>query len=426
MNPIQLISSLLKGTQSTIANTLPLTPGQVLMGEVKKIHVDQTALIAFGSFSANAKLEVPLELGQRSWFQVQATGQPITLKILPISSSIKQTSEKDVKEILPFFGLKQSPLNEEIVRFFIKERLPIHHSLLNQASHLLQGVTEGKEEILRSIQAVLVKGLPITKEVILSVKNFMFNPPIHQQLQHLLTDIPESQRGGIEAIIPRVSEVENSVPPVLREYFHSLGLQNEKDIFNLFKFREQGQLEQQSLPSNLKLQIQQLIHAGTLSVEAKGTLEGILQHITGQQLFLQSDSQQALVHQILFQLPLIFNKELQTIYGQLEGKRNSQGRIDSENCRVILYLQLQALGETCVDIHIVNNIISVTIFNEKKLEEWLIPVKGRLAEVLSEKGYLLSSLGWKDPTQNKKQGPLFKQSQYSFPSPPYQGVDVRI
>jgi hypothetical protein len=435
----QLISSLIKGIQPTSAHVLSLTPGQVLMGEVTKILPDQSAMVRFGSTQIHAKLEVPLEVGRKSWFQVQPTSHPITLKILPAYDQRRQASEKNLGPLLQLLGLKNGKKQEQLTQFFLQEKLPMSKSVLQKSDELLQQM--GKpQQTLPSIQIAINKGWPLSKEVVQAIRTFLFESPLHHKIADVLPMLPQAQGKALQATSVQLTEVpfqleetpshssekEVQRPNVLRSFFQMLGLENERNLVSKLQNQLHQQIQQdQKAHQNIKVQLQQLLHDPAISAQAKEKTEVILAHITGQQLFMSTEGNAGLFHQLLFQFSFQFKQKLETLYGQIEGKKNKQGQIDPENCRLIFYLQLASLGETCVDVHIRSKMISITIFNEQQQKEWLQEIKPKLTDALQHLGYNLGNLSWKEPSNGPAQGQGIQNNPYSLRQQ-YQGVDIRI
>jgi hypothetical protein len=429
----QLVSSLLKGMHHPKAvNVLSLTPGQVITGEVKRILPDQSAIVKFGSMDVHAKLEAPLIVGQRSWFQVQPVSQPITLKVLQGLDQRQPASEKNISSLLQVFGLKEGKREEQLLRFFLQEKLPISKTNLQESLQIMKQLGTS-EKTLQSLQVALIKGWPLTSETTQAVRSFLFEPSLQQKIAELTPLLPsERQVRELQTLNTPFNQEQLEKPNLLRSLFQLLGLENEKQLSIHFRGFEKLDQQLQQLPQqqlvlqqNIKIQLQQLMLDTTLSNQAKEKAESLITHITGQQLFMNVEGSQGQVQHLLFQLPFSFNKQLETLYGQIEGRKNDKGQIDPDNCRLLFYLQLPALGETCVDVHIRAKMISISLYNEGEHKAWLQELKPSLNGALEKLGYSLTSLVWKeanastifDPKNQKR--PLYLQGGFK-------GVDIRI
>lgn len=538
----QLISSLLRAAQpNPSSQSLTFIVGQVLRGEVAQILPDQSAVIKFGSMNVHAKIETALELGQKSWFQVQSQNHPITLKMLPASKDFSSNEGKqDIPSLLSFFGMKKGAVQEQILQFFIQQKLPMEKKMMQQLPALVQELGGRTEDNLRAIQMAIHKNVPVTKETIQSIRTFLFDAPLHQQMQEVMKLLPEKQAQLIKSLLSEVSEpMPMNGREVLSNFLKTLGVQNEKDLVSsLLKniiappkenlspstlgsqtnqtqasqtqtnqtqasqiqasqiqasqtqasqtqasqiqanqntanlasqtiaannetqssannekteigrgpnpqnqtseahrgsLQQQGnsieikgnELNQAKSIENVKFQLQQMLTDPLIATEVKEKAQNLIHHITGQQLFLHHDSEQGPFYQLLFQLPFILQQQEKTLYGTIEGRKNNKGEIDRENCRMIFYLQLQSLGETCVDVQIINSYVSITIFNEKQQREWLGEMKEKLSSALDKLNYTLSSLIWKESIPAKASLQRTNHPYYHA-SKTTGGVDIRL
>lgn len=413
-------------------NVLSLTPGQVITGEVKRILPDQSAIVKFGSMDVHAKLEAPLIVGQRSWFQVQPVSQPITLKVLQGLDQRQPASEKNISSLLQAFGLKEGKREEQLLRFFLQEKLPISKTNLQESLQIMKQL-DTSEKTLQSLQVALIKGWPLTSETTQAVRSFLFEP----SLQHKINDLTpllssERQVRELQILSTPITQEQLVKPNLLRSLFQLLGLENEKQLSTHLRGLEKIDQQLQQIPQqqlvlqqNLKIQLQQLMLDTTLTNQAKEKAEALITHITGQQLFMNVEGSQGQVQHLLFQLPFLFNKQLETLYGQIEGRKNDKGQIDPDNCRLLFYLQLPALGETCVDVNIRAKMISISLFNEGEHKAWLQELKPSLNGALEKLGYSLTSLVWKEANASAIFDPK-NQKRPMYLHGGFKGVDIRI
>lgn len=413
------------------ANVLSLTPGQVLLGEVKHILPDQSAIVRLGSMDVHAKLEASLTVSQKSWFQVQPTSQPITLKVLQGLDQRQPASEKNVSSMLQTFGLKQGKKEEQMLRFFLQEKLPISKSNLQEGLQVMRQLG-GSEKTLQSLQVSLIKGWPLTTETIQAVRAFLFEAPLQHKITELLPLMPTERQGqALQSLITQFNQEELEKPNLLRSLFQLLGLENEKQLSVHLRGLEkvdqslQQQPNQQVIQQNLKIQLQQLMLDSTISLQAKEKVQALITHITGQQLFMNVEGGQGQVHHLLFQLPFAFNEQVETLSGQIEGRKNKKGQIDPENCRLLFYLQLPSLGETCADVHIHSKRVSISLYNEGKQKALLQEIKTSLGKALDKLGYSLTSLMWKEAKPSSMLDPKTQQRPFYLHSG-FKGVDIRI
>ncbi|MGJ9381393.1 hypothetical protein [Salipaludibacillus sp. CF4.18] len=207
----------------------------------------------------------------------------------------------------------------------------------------------------------------------------------------------------------------------LRMLLQQFGLQHEGDLRSMTN--QEAQQKVQSLKSLLMQFLQQ---TSTQTQGAREQAEFLLQRVTGQQLM--SSEQHGPIQHTLFQAPVKITDKYQDLTIQWEGQTKN-GLIDESHCRILFYLNLEALNETVVDVQIQNRIMTLTIFNEtekpKSVAERWFPI---LKEKLSNMDYQLSSIQWKQPLKSETSNQVFSQpgNIYRKDEYGYRGVDVRI
>ncbi|MCM3123329.1 MULTISPECIES: hypothetical protein [unclassified Mesobacillus] len=148
-----------KTTQQT--KITEFRPGQIINGKIIKLFPDQVAEVQIGNQKMVAQLEVPLSANERYWFQVQPGEGKVHLKLIS-SSADEKGQPGNLTRILSEFGLQPTKENLDLVRFFIKEQLPVNGELLKLASEWLKTVesrTAGED----AIKMLLTRGMPVTK-----------------------------------------------------------------------------------------------------------------------------------------------------------------------------------------------------------------------------------------------------------------------
>jgi len=205
----------------------------------------------------------------------------------------------------------------------------------------------------------------------------------------------------------------------LQHVLQLLGYQHERDVSRLL----QGELTRETIVTDrVKAQLLQL-QQQDLPVGLKEQVNQTLQRLTGQQLLAQE--QNGPYQQLILQLPLTLGAWQTDMTVQWEGKKQQNGELNPDYCRILFYLTLEQLEETIVDVQIQNRIVAVTVFNEHESPDALINVLvPTLKKGLAEHNYQLLSVKWrkmKDAQASSQQANhLYK------PHVHYQGVDVRI
>ncbi|MCM3759430.1 hypothetical protein M3212_01375 [Alkalihalobacillus oceani] len=205
----------------------------------------------------------------------------------------------------------------------------------------------------------------------------------------------------------------------LQNLLQLLGYQHERDVSRLL----QGELTRETVMTDrLKAQLLQL-QQQDLPASLKEQVNQTLQRLTGQQLLAQE--QNGPYQQLVLQLPLTLGAWQTDMTVQWEGKKQQNGELNPDYCRILFYLTLEQLEETIVDVQIQNRVVTVTVFNEKESPEALIHLLlPGLKTGLAEHNYQLLSVKWrkmKDAQASPQQA-----NQVYKPHVHYQGVDVRI
>jgi hypothetical protein len=141
--------------------TAEFRPGQIINGKILKLYPEQVAEVQVGNQKMIAKLETPLSAHERYWFQVQPGEGKVHLKVIGAGAEEKNQSGSLAK-ILGEFSIQPTKENLELVRFFIKEQLPVNRELLKQASEWLSMV-DSRGTGLDALKIMLTRGMPVTQ-----------------------------------------------------------------------------------------------------------------------------------------------------------------------------------------------------------------------------------------------------------------------
>src|SRR5699024_12050223 len=90
----------------------------------------------------------------------------------------------------------------------------------------------------------------------------------------------------------------------------------------------------------------------------------LLHFINGMQMQSITEINNAL--QASFMLPGEKLSLKQDVYMQAKGKKDKNGDIDSDICRILFVLELEKMNETMIDMQIQKRIMSGNIYNEQK------------------------------------------------------------
>lgn len=210
----------------------------------------------------------------------------------------------------------------------------------------------------------------------------------------------------------------------LSKILTNLGINQERELLQFL----QGQRLNEVAIGNERLKGLLLqLNDGNLPTHVKKSVQMLIHRLTGHQLLASENS--GPIQQIITQFPLQLGQYETELTVQWEGKKKSDGKIDSDHCRILFYLHLERLKETIVDVQIQKRLVSIQVFNEHSRPNFLIdalyPV---LKEKLADFHYHLSSFNWRKIEESKKG--TNKKENISFHSyeeqNTYQGVDYRV
>jgi hypothetical protein len=156
--------------------------------------------------------------------------------------------------------------------------------------------------------------------------------------------------------------------------------------------QEANRPTQPSPLDNLKNILMQLQSAGDIPPAMKENMQQLLQQITGQQLFMTADRSAHFSHITLF-IPLQDENGEQTAAINIQSRKGKRGEIDASNCHLLFDLSMKSLGNTLVDVQVVNKIVSLRVHNDHPMiSELLTSGREQIALAMQQTGYQLSSL----------------------------------
>ncbi|TWN03942.1 hypothetical protein CHCC14568_1379 [Bacillus licheniformis] len=231
-----------------------------------------------------------------------------------------------------------------------------------------------------------------------------FTPKETELLQHIMKETAPAltNKADVLSVLLKIKDV--------------LGV---RDELSLLRAMENGAvLKEQGLQS-LKLVLNEMRHASDLPAPVKQEADQIFHRLNGQ-LFLQND--QPAQSQLFLSYPLFSKNGVQDLNVFLKGQKKDDGKIDPSQCRLMFYLQLEALEETVIDCLIQQNVMTVTIETKFDLESLIEPLVPALKENLKELGYSLSGVSAKK-RENMKLAPFLESR---FEQITESAVDVKI
>ncbi|UCZ51740.1 hypothetical protein LGQ02_12805 [Bacillus shivajii] len=433
----QMLNQVVQGLDPIHSKSINLRPGQVFQGAITQLYPGQLAQLQLGALTLTAKLEAQLEKGERYWFRVLGGEGLPRIKVL---ESVPNHRPNDGGNQLPLqqLGLDHTKANQQVIQRLSQENLPFTPQNIRDAGNLFEQSQYSNQQTLNLITMMVQRGLPLTNttfesmaalnhtqsmaQMMESMVNGLKGQPqlskVNDQLVQMLTSVLNSS-----GQMTNTNDSSNSIDHQIRSFpiqqlIQLLGVHHEADL-KINMQNEQYSQQQQTMKALLLQFIKQPVHLqGGLREQA----ELLLNRITGNQL-LSTDSYGP-IHHIAVQIPVKWQEKYKDVMIQWEGKKKSSGQIDKDHCRILLYLELESLNETVVDVQIQNKIVSLQVFNEHEKpfsiqNLWFPFLKGKLHKL----DYELTSLKWTNPvSENEVKKPPRSGKEYTS----YKGVDVRI
>ncbi|WDZ55751.1 DNA ligase [Paenibacillus polymyxa] len=170
----------------------------------------------------------------------------------------------------------------------------------------------------------------------------------------------------------------------------------------------------------------QLMSSDDLPPALKEAAQQVVQHLTGQQLLLNTDRTAPFAQVHMF-IPFVGPDGRETATIQIQSRRGKRGELDASNCRLWFDLDMKGLGPTLVDVQVVDRIVSVKLHND---HEWAASLltSGResIHTALESLGYQLLSLRTEPMPIRTEQNSLVSSEVQSYVPQPYKGVDLKI
>lgn len=186
---------------------------------------------------------------------------------------------------------------------------------------------------------------------------------------------------------------------------------------------------------SLKASIMQLVQSADTPAVVKETAQQLLNAITGQQLMLSTERNHSVFSHVTMFIPLQDKEGGQTAAVHIQTRRDRKGELDSENCRIVFDLNMNAIGPTMVDVNITSKIVSLNLWNDHPAIGAVIEaLKPEISEALYSTGYMLSAVRTTPiPTPEAENEQLEELKQRMLPpdveqinSTRYKGVDFKV
>ncbi|MGQ8871743.1 hypothetical protein [Paenibacillus sp. TSA_86.1] len=176
----------------------------------------------------------------------------------------------------------------------------------------------------------------------------------------------------------------------------------------------------------LKGLLLQLASSDSAPAALKDAAAQAVQYLTGQQLLLTTDRGAAFAQMHWF-IPITGPDGEQTASVQIQSRRGQRGELDASNCRLLFDLDMKSLGHTLVDVHVVNNIVSLRVVNDRE-EMGALLESGRevIHQSLDKLGYQLLTFRAEPWPAGQEPGGERKMTAADYSPERYKGVDFKV
>ena len=172
--------------------TVQLREGEMFPAKVVKMLPNGMAELSTGTTTMVAKLEVPLQSGERYWFRVASTNEGIQLQVITPPIAANENIAKMAKDLLTQLSLPLTKENKAFVEMMMREKLPLTKELIVKAGGwLAKGpLTEG----LQVIKMMAEHSLPMIRDVFQPLMTAHSPAPLSQITEELAAKLQQMER----------------------------------------------------------------------------------------------------------------------------------------------------------------------------------------------------------------------------------------
>lgn len=144
---------------------------------------------------------------------------------------------------------------------------------------------------------------------------------------------------------------------------------------------------------SLKSALLALVSSDHTPPALKETAQQLVQQITGQQLLLTPERNSSVLTHVTMFIPINNADGKQTASVHIQTRRGRKGELDASNCRLLFNLSMNTLGDTMVDVNVMDKIVSLNLWNDHPAISSLAEEsRNEIAASLQQAGYQLLSL----------------------------------
>lgn len=420
------------------APMLTLTPGQVIMGEVISEFNGREVVVRIAGQHVRAVTEVPLSTQKRHWFQVQEDPHRLVLKVVTDRQpSSQQPVKPTASTLLRHWGLKVTKHHLQAVEWFMQQDRPFTPQHVTQLASVWRELGM-KADVKQAVLLASSKHLPVNVSTVKPIQQWLSGKPLSRQLNRLVAQLSHwvntdetlaphvkkevqtvlrqitemlggrSERNPLptlptsEGTSPRTPTPTPSPPPVsgwLKTWFRGLGIEREtqlaRTLISQATVTSGSSTNLEAAAANVKESLMRLWQA-TLPTHIRETVETTLHQITGQQLLLSTTNETQWQH-LLLSLPVYWLANDQASV-HVFTRRQADGTLDQDNCRLLFHLELKRLGPTSLLVEILSRIVYIEWYSDVDagtLSGLISRLESDLRQQLQEHGYQLSGVNVK-------------------------------
>ncbi|NRD80092.1 hypothetical protein HPT25_22395 [Bacillus sp. BRMEA1] len=423
MNSLHMIQNFIKAENLQKASLTSFKPGQLLYGRVEKFLANDSAIVQIGGMKILAQVKASLSIAENYLFEVQANGDGgIQLKVL-------DGNEGQPANLLEQLHLPDTKINTQLVKTLMDHNIPMTKEQIKTVTEWIIHQPDVKE--ITALEWMVKKDLPFTKQVFQSLVAVQEPQPFSHQLETLAARLEDPNLSNFSTIQPlkqKIAEIlanptidqvqtGSEVKQMLKTMIRHLGLEYENAVGEWAGDKSNAS---KTLHSLKPLLLNALNELGSNGKE----IEPVINRLTGMQLISQDPT--TAMQQMVLQLPITFGNKNTDITLQWTGKKNKNGQMDPDYCRVLFYLDLEHMDQTILDMQVQNRVIHVSIINDKKdIEPVVSALTPNVKQKLEALGYKLSYIKV-NPAYEKTDLDPQELNSVLLPKEIYQGVDIKI
>ncbi|WP_144028208.1 hypothetical protein [Paenibacillus ferrarius] len=192
---------------------------------------------------------------------------------------------------------------------------------------------------------------------------------------------------GVEHEAHLAAKLDERADPLMR-----VRTDTSEQLANLIATSSQQDDAVKPAADTLKSLLLQLTASDDTPAPLKEAAQQAIGQVTGQQLMLTGDKNAMFAHMTLF-VPFMDGTGQQSAAIHIQSRKGKRGEVDASNCRLLFDLQMKIMGNTLLDVQVVNKIVSLNIHNDHPaLAPLMEESKEEITAAMNKAGYQFISL----------------------------------